>query len=126
MTTQGGQVLIVEDDQDVSDAVTDSLRDAGYGVTATVNGTLAIGALQASDDLPGLILLDLMMPEMDGAEFLQEIKKDPRLAGLPVVLMTADGHAHKKATAMGADAGLRKPVQLKDLLATVAKYCHRR
>jgi CheY-like chemotaxis protein len=116
-------VLVVEDNEDIRDAVAESLEDAGYGVRVAANGAIAMNALRESSDLPCLILLDLMMPVMDGAQFLQEMRRDPRLSVLPVVLVTADGSAVTKATALGTHGGLRKPVQLDDLLSTVAKYC---
>jgi CheY-like chemotaxis protein len=122
VSTQG-QVLVVEDNDDIRDAVAESLGDAGYGVWVAANGVIALRALRESPDLPCLILLDLMMPVMDGAEFLQEMRSDPRLSALPVVLVTADGNAITKAAALGTHGGLRKPVQLNDLLATVSKYC---
>lgn len=125
-------VLVVEDDQDVRDTVCETLEDIGYAVSTATNGLLALNALEAScareaeRALPGLILLDLMMPVMDGERFLQELRKDPRFSALPVVLLTADGHAATKAVRLGANHGLRKPVQLNDLIATVSKYCEDR
>jgi two-component system, chemotaxis family, chemotaxis protein CheY len=115
-------VLVVEDDQDVCDSVCDTLVDAGFAVSKASNGRLALHALEAPNALPGLVLLDLMMPVIDGAHFLREMRKDPRLSALPVVLLTADRHATTQAVALGADHGLRKPVQLVDLIATVSKY----
>lgn len=118
-----GRVLVVEDNDDIREAVAESLEDAGYGVWLAANGAIAMNALRESTDLPFLILLDLMMPVMDGAQFLQEMRGDPRLSELPVVLVTADGSAVTRATALGTHGGLQKPVQLDDLLSTVAKYC---
>jgi two-component system, chemotaxis family, chemotaxis protein CheY len=117
------KVLVVEDNEDIRDAVAVSLEDAGYDVSVAANGVIAIDALRESNDLPGLILLDLMMPVMDGEQFLQEMRSDPRLSALPVVVITADGSAIKKATALGTHGGLRKPVPLNELLSTVSKYC---
>jgi CheY-like chemotaxis protein len=116
-------ILIVEDDQDVRDALSETLVDAGYAVSTAVNGALALRALRASNELPRLVLLDLMMPVMDGERFLQEMRKDPRLSVLPVVLLTADGRAVTQAATFGHSDGLRKPVQRGDLLFTIAKYC---
>jgi CheY-like chemotaxis protein len=118
----GPKILVIDDNEDIREAVVDSLEDAGYNVSVAANGAIAIGALRASEDLPFLILLDLMMPVMDGAQFLQEMRKDPRLSALPVVVVTADGSATKKAAALGTHGGLRKPVQLDELLSTVSKY----
>lgn len=122
MSTRG-KVLVVEDNEDIRDAVAESLEDAGYDVWVAANGAIAMDALRNSNDLPCLILLDLMMPVMDGAQFLQEMRRDPRLSALPVVVVTADGSAITKATALGTHGGLRKPVHLDDLLSTVSKYC---
>ncbi len=116
-------VLYVDDDEDLCDVVTESLEDAGYAVSTAANGAAAMRLLQAATDLPCLIFLDLMMPVMDGEQFLQEKCRDPRLSEVPVILVTADGHATAKATALGVHGGLRKPVQLDDLLSTVARYC---
>ena len=122
MTTRR-KVLVVEDNEDIRDAVAVSLEDAGYDVSVAANGAIAIDALRESNDLPCLILLDLMMPVMDGVQFLQEMRSDPRLSALPVVVITADGSAITKATALGTHGGLRKPVRLNELLSTVSKYC---
>ena len=116
------KVLVVEDNEGIREAVAEALADAGYGVWLAANGAIAIDELRASSDLPFLILLDLMMPVMDGTQFLQEMRQDPRLSALPVVVVTADGNAIAKAAALGTHSGLRKPVQLKELLSTVSKY----
>jgi CheY-like chemotaxis protein len=118
------KVLVVEDDEGIRDALAVVLEDAGYGVWLAANGAIAIGELRAASDLPFLILLDLMMPVMDGAQFLQEMRQDPRLSALPVVVVTADGNALAKAAALNAHGGLRKPVQLAELLSTVSRYYH--
>jgi CheY-like chemotaxis protein len=118
-----GTILVIEDNEDIRDIVAESLEVAGYGVWVAANGAIAIGALRESNDLPCLILLDLMMPVMDGAQFLQEMRKDPRLSELPVVVVTADDSAITKAAALGTHGGLRKPIRLNDLLSTVSKYC---
>ncbi len=113
------RVLVVEDDIDVRDAVADALRDAGYSVASAENGVAALDYLRSSASLPGIILLDLMMPQMDGLEFRERQRDDPRLAGIPVALLTADGHASEKAERLGAFAGLAKPIRLKGLLQVV-------
>lgn len=132
------RVLVVEDDQDVRDTVCETLEDAGYRVSTATNGLLALKALEVlsareeqaareeQSTLPRLILLDLMMPVMDGEQFLRALRKNPRLSPLPVVLLTADSHAVTQAIRLGANHGLRKPVQLNDLIAAVAKYCEGR
>ena len=119
MVTTGFRVLVVEDDVDVRDAVSEALRDAGYTVVAAENGVAALDYLHSSAPLPGVILLDLMMPRMDGLEFRERQRGDPRLAGIPVAILTADGHAVAKAERLGAFAGLAKPIKLKGLLRLV-------
>ena len=121
----GKHILVIDDNEDIREAVVESLEDAGYGVSAVANGDIAIRVLQASNELPCLILLDLMMPVMDGAQFLQEMRRDPRLSAVPVVVVTADGHATAKAAALGTQGGLKKPIQLNELLSTVSKYLQR-
>jgi CheY-like chemotaxis protein len=130
------RVLVVEDDQDVRDTVCETLEDVGYTVSTATNGLLALEALESALDaqsapgaestLPDLILLDLMMPVMDGERFLRELRKHPQLSALNVVLLTADSHALTQGIRLGANQGLRKPVQLSDLIATVSKYCDHR
>jgi CheY-like chemotaxis protein len=117
------RVLVVEDDEDVREAIQEALEEEGYAVSSAANGAVALDALRASEELPSLILLDLMMPVMDGERFLRELRGDARLQGLPVVIVTADGRAHAKASVLGAQEGLKKPVRMGDLLSTVSRYC---
>ena len=119
MVTTGFRVLVVEDDIDVRDAVSEALRDAGYTVVVAENGVAALDYLYSSAPLPGVILLDLMMPRMDGLEFRERQRGDPRLAAIPVAILTADGHAGAKAERLGAFAGVAKPIKLKGLLQLV-------
>ena len=81
-------VLIVDDDAEVRDIVRSTLEGAGLKTAQAVNGRAAIDWLN-NHPLPSLILLDLMMPEMDGFEFLEEIRKDDELVDVPVVVLTA-------------------------------------
>src|SRR4051794_20623835 len=115
-------LLLVEDDDDVRDAMAGSLRDEGYVVAEVGNGRLALDWLQKNDE-PCLILLDLGMPGMSGIELHAEMALDPRLKALPLVVVSAAGDAHERAAEMGALGFLRKPLDLKDLLATVEQYC---
>jgi CheY-like chemotaxis protein len=115
-------LLLVEDDDDVRDAMAGSLRDEGYVVAEAGNGRLALDWLQNNDD-PCLILLDLWMPGMSGIELHGQMVLDPRLKALPLVVVSAAGDAQERATEMGALGFLRKPLDLKDLLATVERYC---
>ena len=117
------QVAQAGDDRDLAEALGEALRDAGYSVVSAPQGAAALEALRGSNPLPDLILLDLMMPVMDGHEFVAELRKDPRLSPIPVVLLTADGRVHQEVVALKAVAGLRKPVRFEVLIAMVAKFC---
>jgi len=115
-------VLVVEDDEDVRDAVAASLRDEGYDVAEAENGRLALEWLQSNAD-PCLVLLDLWMPVMTGMELHAVMAQDPRLAAVPLVVVSAAGDGRARAQQMGAIGCLRKPLDLHDLLATVERYC---
>lgn len=89
MTEAAPLIMVVEDAADISDAMAATLEDRGYGVLLAANGREALDTLLASASLPRLILLDLMMPVMDGSQFPAAQKTEPKLAGLPVVLLSA-------------------------------------
>jgi DNA-binding response OmpR family regulator len=83
-------VLIADDDADVLDLVRYRLDQGGYGTITAVNGAEAL--MLARERLPDLCVLDVMMPKLSGVEVLQELRRDPDLARLPVILLTARGH----------------------------------
>jgi len=113
---RGLRLLVVEDDDMIREALTELLRDEGALVTAAANGREALQALRS----PGgtdLILLDLMMPVMDGWEFRVDQRADPLLAAIPLIAMSADMSA--KARAIAADAYLRKPLDFNELVGRI-------
>ncbi len=119
MTEAGCLVMVAEDNRDFREMLTGLLEDEGYRVIAAENGRRALDALM-SGAVPCIILLDLMMPVMDGWQFLREQRNHPSLASIPVVAMTAAGE--------GADAGpvarlIHKPIDIESLLAAVRTYC---
>jgi CheY-like chemotaxis protein len=121
MTTerQGGKtILVVEDDPATREALGLILGSAGFGVLGAPNGQEALGLLR-SGPYPDLILLDLMMPVMDGWQFRREQTRDPALAAIPVVVLSADGNVRQKASALGAAGYLQKPVEVENLLETI-------
>lgn len=114
-------VLIVDDDPDIRDVLDNLLSIYGYRVATAENGADALDKLRRGED-PCLILLDLMMPVMDGIQFREAQLSDPALAAIPVVLVSAGGDLAAKAAAVGAE-GLTKPVDMDVLLKTVNRFC---
>jgi two-component system chemotaxis response regulator CheY len=118
-------ILVVEDLDDHRELLTQVLLDLGYAVTSAVNGRAALDLLRGGLR-PALVLLDLLMPVMDGATFLADLRahSDPALAGIPVVLMTADpGEVAERIDGAHPDLILAKPFGLKDLRRVVVKFC---
>jgi CheY-like chemotaxis protein len=114
--------MVVEDDTDVRQTIVELLQDEGYEARGAVNGRDALEMLR-SDGRPGLILLDLRMPVMDGWEFRRQQRGDPALSAIPVVVMSADASLERKTEGMAAAAVLAKPVGLDHLLETVQRFC---
>jgi CheY-like chemotaxis protein len=115
-------VLIVDDDALTREAIGLLLRSEGYAVTEAADGREAIRRLR-SDGPHEVVLLDLMMPHMDGWQFLDARRRDPELSRSPVVLVTAVGDVHLAAVhALGADDALQKPVPPEALLDVVRRY----
>src|SRR5687768_7806945 len=83
------QILIVDDDWCIRETFKNILEFDGYPVHTAENGSEALELLGQLDDLPHLILLDLMMPIMTGIQFLDAKRQDPRIAGIPVIVMSA-------------------------------------
>jgi CheY-like chemotaxis protein len=115
-------ILVVDDDPDVRDAVASILVDEGYGVTGVSSGREALRHLQ-QHMRPSLILLDMMMPEMDGWLLRQELKKSPELASIPIVILSGHGDVRDAALALGAVDYLRKPLRIDSLLEIAERYC---
>jgi two-component system chemotaxis response regulator CheY len=116
-----GVVLLVEDDQPLREVMFEALQMEGFDAAIVCNGAEAMHYLRSSPH-PKLILLDLMMPVMDGAQFRQEQRANPSLCEIPVVLLSADRELADKAWALEVDAYLRKPVDLDELVKTVRRY----
>jgi CheY-like chemotaxis protein len=117
-----GYVLVVDDDEDIRTTIQQILEEEGYLVRAAANGEEALRILTESASLPRLILLDLMMPVMDGARFRTRQAADPRVADVPVVIISAGGGLAHKATLMKAAGYLAKPIDLRTLMGTVEHW----
>jgi CheY-like chemotaxis protein len=116
-------VMIVEDDRGVRESIVEVLEDHDYQPLVASNGREAIECLRAQGAKPRVILLDIMMPVMDGWEFRALQKADPELAAIPVVLLTAHANIEEAVSGMHADGALQKPLHLQTLLATVERFC---
>ena len=114
-------ILVVDDHADFQVLLATILEDAGYTVVSAANGRDALMYLRRTSVLPGLILLDIAMPLMTGSEFLRQQQRDPSLAAIPVVVITARRDFPHEAADTAA-AYLQKPIDLDTLLATVQQY----
>ena len=113
-------VLIVDDEPLIAMALEAELEDAGYGVVTAANGRQALERL-AEAPRPNLILTDMMMPVMGGAEMLAAMAADPELAGIPVIVVSSLPEAAVRARANGAAAILRKPYTAEEVLGAIAR-----
>jgi len=113
-------ILVVEDDQDIREAVSELLELEGYTVASASNGQEGLNVL-ASLRQPCLVLLDLMMPVLTGYEFLERLRITGTQSLVPVLIMTA---SHVTELPTGARGLLRKPVEMAHLLQSVARFCN--
>ena len=113
-------ILVVEDSVDLRETLAEILEEQGYTVRTAAHGQDAFDQLRTGP-LPSLILLDLMMPVMDGWEFRRRQQEDARLRSIPVVVMSASADL----SAVDAAGHLRKPFELSELLGTVADRCRK-
>ena len=115
------RVLVVEDDDDCREAVSFVLENAGHEVVAAENGKVALNRLRDSE--PCVIVLDLMMPVMDGWRFRAAQLQDDRAASLPVVIMSAVAQVDERAQQLGVQDYVSKPIEPEQLLEKLSHYC---
>jgi DNA-binding response OmpR family regulator len=115
-------ILIVEDDIDIAENLVCLLEMEGYKAQVARDGKEALDQLRARPDKPGLILLDLMMPAMDGFQFREKQLADPELAKIPVAIMTAGGNIESRIAQLNVSASFRKPLDIDKLLETIEKF----
>lgn len=113
-------ILIVEDEADLRECLSDALRLEGHEVVAVEHGEAALRYLSGGAR-PCLILLDLMMPVMDGQSFREAMLRDATLADIPVVLITAAGE--QRASAVRVNRVLKKPLNFDVLMNVVESFC---
>jgi CheY-like chemotaxis protein len=109
------QILVVDDDEGSRQALADMLSDEGYEVVALDSAQAALDYLRSSPP-PRLIVLDLMMPHMEGWDFRHEQKRDPKLAIIPVIGVSAGGKL------MDVEFSFRKPLRYDEFLNAVKRY----
>jgi CheY-like chemotaxis protein len=119
MKSKPQTVLVVDDDPDIVDFLHVALEGLGYRVLSALDGcALSL----ARKDPPDLILLDLLMPGMDGVEVSQRLRAHPTTANIPIVIMSAHERLLSSAPSIAADDRLPKPFELDDLYNTVARW----
>ena len=118
-------VLVVDDDPQHRDGLRAVLTAGGYAVEEAQDGAEALEKVRSGGPLPALILLDLQMPRMDGRALMSELKKDARLASIPVLLVSGYAKLGAEAETMGARGYLRKPVRAEQLLQAVGRWQQR-
>jgi CheY-like chemotaxis protein len=112
-------VLVVEDDADVRQALLDLLATEGFSARGAGDGREALRFLGDAQRLPDVIILDLLMPGMDGAQFRERQMKDPRLAKIPVLVLTGDGDYVEKMPSIRAGAYIKKPIRAEPLIRLI-------
>jgi|SRR5450432_862145 len=115
-------ILLIEDDRDICEIVGQVLADEGYTTVAVSNGAEGLAHLRATAEPPSVILLDLMLPVMDAWQFRAEQRADAKLAGIPVVIFSANPMVRQHAESLGAAAVIRKPPDLDELLDIIDRF----
>ena len=117
------RVLIVEDDDDIRETLLEVLSDNGFEPSSAANGAEALTFLRDhTDSKPHVILLDMMMPVLDGWGFRSAQLADPSLRSIPVIVLTAHASIEETAAALGVTGFLRKPVRLDPLLDAIRRH----
>ena len=112
-------VLIVDDEFGLADITAELLTEAGYDVALAINGKLGLASLAVRP--ADIVLTDLMMTVMDGPEMIRRMRDDPKLAAIPIILMTALPEAIPTGAAALHDAVLVKPYSIVELLETMRR-----
>lgn len=115
-------ILVVEDDHDIRESICEALIIMGYNVRNASNGKEALEVLEEMQP-PCMILLDLMMPVMDGWQFREKQRIHPKIGEVPVVVVSADNNVAEKGKKLGAADHMKKPVDFRMLKAIAETYC---
>ncbi len=120
--SESRKILVVDDEPEVVNSLKESLEACGYEVLTALDGIAAVETARA--EMPGLILLDLMLPTLDGYRVLKLLKSDERYRKIPIIVVTARANAEDWALAVecGADGWVVKPVRADSLLERVRAH----
>jgi two-component system sensor histidine kinase/response regulator len=113
-------ILIVEDDPVIQSLIDAILTDEGYATLVCGDGQAGLSL--ARETRPALVLMDIMLPKLDGASVIQRLKSDPETSDIPIVAMSAASVLLQRGGSLQADAALSKPFDLDALLTTVAEH----
>ncbi len=116
-------VLVVEDDPDIRQALVEIIEEHGFSAVGMADGAAALDFLARAAELPCVILLDLMMPVMDGAAFREAQRSSSRLASIPVVVLSAYRDLEHHARGLDAVSVLKKPPSVRELLSLLRAHC---
>jgi CheY-like chemotaxis protein len=119
----GQTVFVVDDDEDILKMTSFVLEKLGYAVKTESSADSALGSLASGQFKPCLILLDLMMPKMDGAEFRKKLLGIPGTSEIPIVVLSGDSELSVKVAGMNVAGFVQKPISVEHLSALAAKYC---
>ncbi|MBI2870666.1 MAG: response regulator transcription factor [Candidatus Omnitrophica bacterium] len=119
------KILVVDDETSIREAVTYGLKTAGFNVLTAADGDDGLGMCQR--ELPDLVVLDLMLPKMDGLEVCRSIKRDTRTAHIPVIMLTVKSDETDKVVGLelGADDYMTKPFSPRELVARIKAVLRR-
>jgi CheY-like chemotaxis protein len=117
------RILVVDDDAEIRETMIEVLQEAGYVVVGAADGIEALAQLRDPDDRWCVVLLDLMMPNMDGRAFRAEQLKDPVISPIPVVIVSAVADVANQAKDLDVAAHVVKPVPLVELVRLVERFC---
>jgi DNA-binding response OmpR family regulator len=120
----GKRILLAEDEPNIVESLTFLLERAGFDVATEMNGQVALDAALA--DPPDLIILDVMLPGLDGIEILRRLRADARTRTMPVLILTAKGQRENRETALesGANLFITKPFSNSEVIAAVTRLAH--
>ncbi|MDF2503191.1 MULTISPECIES: response regulator transcription factor [Clostridium] len=121
----GEKILVVDDEEHIVELIKFNLENSGYKVISASNGNEAVKL--AKSEAPQLLLLDLMIPGLDGYDVCREIRKDPSISGMPVIMITAKSEEIDKILGLelGADDYITKPFSIREMLARVKAILRR-